>query len=452
MPPSVTDGRKASWQPTLKQEEALISEAYETLYGGSRGGGKSEAGMAWMLYDIDNPRFKGLVIRRNAVDLSDWISRAKHMYIPTKAVFTANPARIVFPSGATITLGHLADANAFEHYQGHEYHKILIEELTQIASEELYLKLLSSCRSTVAGLRPQIFCTTNPGGPGAKWVKLRWRIEGTPKQSIYTIDQVSLRDRVFIPARVDDNPYLMKNDPDYVRFLDGLPDGLREQWRLGSWDDVEIKGSYYMAMYKQAKLEGRISREVAFYDPALPVFTVWDLGMKDAMSIGFFQKKDGMIKMIDFYEKSNEGLPHFIKVLKEKPYIYKEHFAPHDIEVREQTTGKTRRETAVKLGLEFTVIPKMGLNDRIDSARLVWSRMWINEVKCEDFCDKIKFYRKEWDEKNLCFKDKPLHDYTSNAADMFSYMSLVEEQFINPQEENIWEQPDYEPMFPGIGI
>ena len=452
MPKSVTDGRKASWQPTLKQEEALVSEAYETLYGGSRGGGKSEAGMAWMLYDVNHPRFKGLVIRRNAVDLSDWISRAKVMYIPTKAVFTSNPARIVFPSGATITLGHLADANAFEHYQGHEYHRILIEELTQIPSEELYMKLLSSCRSTVPELRAQIFCTTNPGGPGARWVKQRWRLEGVPKQAVYTLDEASLRDRVFIPARVDDNPHLMKNDPDYVRFLDSLPDGLREQWRLGSWDEVEIKGSYYAAMVAQARKEGRISKDAATYDPTRPVFTVWDLGIRDAMSIGFFQKKDGNIKMIDFYEASNEGLPHFIKHLKDKPYVYKTHWAPHDIEVREQTTGKSRRETASKLGIEFEVVPKMVREERIESARIVWSKMWVNERTCEDFVQKIKYYRKEWDEKNLVFKEKPLHDYTSNAADMFSYMSVIEEQMLNPEEEVVWEQPEYVPTYKDIGI
>lgn len=450
MPVSQTGGRRAHWQPTPKQEEALVSSAFETLYGGSRGGGKTDAGQAWMLYDIEHPRFKGLVIRRNATDLSDWIGRAKVMYLPAKAVFTANPPRIVFPSGATIALGHLNDANSYERYQGHEYHRMLIEELTQIPSEELYIKLISSCRSTIPGLRPQIFATTNPGGPGARWVKNRWRLVGIPKESIYTIDTDSLRDRVFIPARVDDNPHLMKNDPDYVKFLDGLPDGLREQWRLGSWDDVDIKGAYYLAMVKQARAEKRIG-DVALYDPTLKVYTVWDIGVADSTAIGFFQKKDDVIRMIDYYENHSSGLPHYIKVLKDKPYIYGGHFAPHDIEVREQTTGKTRRETASGLGIEFTVIPKLPIQDRIDSARAVWSRLFINERRCDDFVEKVKAYRKEWDEKNMCFKDKPVHDYTSHAADMFSYMSVIEEQFIN-EDELVYEQTEYEPMYPAIGI
>ena len=115
---------KIHWKPTTKQAEALSKIEYEILYGGARGGGKTDVGQVFMLYDKDHPRYRGLVIRKNAGDLNDWISRAKVMYKPTGAMFVQGEIR--FPSGATIVLGHLKDENAFEKYQGHEYHKILI--------------------------------------------------------------------------------------------------------------------------------------------------------------------------------------------------------------------------------------------------------------------------------------------------------------------------------------
>ncbi len=412
------------WQPTTKQAEALSMNDFEVLYGGARGGGKTDAGQAFMLYDKDHPRYRGLVIRKNAGDLNDWISRAKIMYKPTQAEFVKGEIR--FPSGGIIVLGHLKDENAFEKYQGHEYHKMLIEELTQIPSEESYLKLISSCRSTIPELKPQVFATTNPGGRGHRWVKNRFRLNGNTNRIIRTYDEVMNRYRVFIPAKVDDNPYIMQNDPTYVKFLDSLPDGLREQWREGSWADVEIKGAYYAAMVAQARKEGRIT-DVP-YDPTIPVYTVWDLGVDDSMTIGFWQRTSETIKLIDYYENNNVGLPHYIKIIKEKQYIYAKHFAPHDIKQRELTNGKSRLDTAKSLGINFEVVPKLSKEDGIDAGRIMFSRLLIDKTKGEDFIEAIRQYRKEWDEQNLVFSNNPVHDWTSHAADMYRYTALVEKK------------------------
>jgi len=434
------------WEPTPKQEEALVRTEFEILFGGARGGGKTDAGQAWLLYDKDHPRYKALVIRKNANDLHDWMDRARHMYLPTKAIFIQN--EIKFPSGAKIVLGHLKDENAYEKYQGHEYHKTLIEELEQIPTEESYLKLISSCRSTIPELKPQVFATANPGGRGNKWIKKRFNLVGSPKKPVVTVDAITGRSRVFIPARVDDNPHIMEKDPTYVHFLNGLPDGLREAWRLGSWDDVEIKGAYYGQMLAQTKREGRI--KFVPHDPALKVHTVWDLGMDDSMTIGFWQRTSTEIRLIDYYENNNQGFPHYIKVLRDKTYIYGQHFAPFDINVKEQSTGLTRRQAAEKLGLTFEVVPSISLDDGIEKARLMFPRLLISE-KQDDFIEAIRQYRKEWDENLLKYKDKPVHDWTSHAADMFRYTALVEEKMTNDDIEP-YEQPEYEPLYKNIGL
>ena len=91
------------------QTRALQRLEFEVLYGGARGGGKTDAGLAWLLYDIGNPKYRALVIRRNADDLSDWIDRARQMYQGTGAEVVGKPAIIRFPSGAIIRTGHLKD-------------------------------------------------------------------------------------------------------------------------------------------------------------------------------------------------------------------------------------------------------------------------------------------------------------------------------------------------------
>src|SRR3990167_8114927 len=130
---------KIHWQPQPKQALALASDADEILYGGARGGGKTDAGQAWLTYDIGNSLLRALVIRRNADDLKDWIDRAQRMYQPTNAVFTGTPAEITWPSGAKARTGHLKDENAYTKYQGHEYQRILNEELSHIPREKDYL-------------------------------------------------------------------------------------------------------------------------------------------------------------------------------------------------------------------------------------------------------------------------------------------------------------------------
>jgi len=231
------ENRKIIWKAhDGPQTRVLERPEFEILYGGARGGGKTDAGIAWLLRHIDNPQYRALVIRKNAQDLSDWTDRAKEIYRDTGAVFAYRPVEITFPSGAVIRTGHLKDENAYGKYIGHEYQRMVIEELTQIPNEELYLKLISCCRSTVKGIKPQIFNTANPGNIGHAWVKERFVAPAHVGETFY--DPISKRSRIYIPAKVTDNPTLMEADPGYMRYLESLPETLRKAWLDGSWDIV----------------------------------------------------------------------------------------------------------------------------------------------------------------------------------------------------------------------
>lgn len=418
------------WRPNPGQQEyALTREENEVLYGGARGGGKTDASIAWISRWVDNPDLRFLVIRRNAADLDDWIARAKKMWTNAglQPVFAGREVR--FPSGAVGRFGHLFDDNAYERYQGHEYQKMIIEELTHIPTEDLFLKLIGSCRSTVDGLHAQIFMTTNPGNIGHEWVKRRYVDVSEPNETYVERLPSGIRTRIFIPAKVEDNPVLVEKDPQYVAYLDSLKGPQKQAWRDGSWDSFEVKGAYYTKWIQNAEQEKRIGRVPHL--PELPVHTWWDLGMGDAMSIGFFQiVSQHEWHWIDYYESEGEGIQHYIAMLNDKRrelgYDYGEHYAPHDIEVRELTRdGKTRREVAKSLGIDFSVVPKHYVADGIQAVRTRFGTLWIDKERCAEAVNHIKNYRKKYDEKHDVYLNKPVHDKSSHAADMLRYWAMT---------------------------
>lgn len=412
------------------QEEALTRAEFEIGFGGSRGGGKSECGLAWLCYDSDHPRYRALVIRKNSIDLRDWLDRAESFLRTLGVVRTGT--ELHFPQGGIIRTGHLKDDMAYSKYQGHEYQKVLIEELTQIASEINYVKLIASCRSTIPELKPQVFSSFNPDGPGFFWVRKRFGIEGIPTKPIITVDPKTGLDRVFIPSRLSDNPYLNQNGT-YRAFLDGLPDGLREAWRDGSWNDPIIEGAYYTRELQQARAEGRI--KAVAYDPALKVHTVWDLGISDSMAILFVQRTATETRVIDSYQNENFGLNHYWAMLQQKQadkgYVYGKHYAPHDANKRELGTGQTLIQTAEKMGLILEQIPMIGIDDGIQKVRLMFPRLYINEPLCEQPLNAWLNYHKEWDEQKLMFSKDAVHDWSSHYADTLRYLAVVETELKN---------------------
>jgi hypothetical protein len=188
--------------------------------------------------------------------------------------------------------------------------------------------------------------------------------------------------------------------------------------------EAAIKGAYYAKELEQARKDNRITSVP--HEKLLQVHTWWDLGVGDSTSIGFFQIYGNQWRMIDYYEASGEGLQHYINVLREKGYQYGEHFAPHDIRVRELGSGKSRLEIASELGLDFSIAPNMAVDDGINAVRMRFNTLWIDQEKCKRFIEAISQYRKEWNDKMGEYKPHPLHDWTSHAADMLRYWAVTD--------------------------
>ncbi len=180
---------------------------------------------------------------------------------------------------------------------------------------------------------------------------------------------------------------------------------------------VPIAGAYYAELIGRAYADGRVGNVP--YEPRITVDTWWDLGINDRMSIWFTQSIGNELRVIDYYESSGQGLPHYIGKLQEKGYIYGKHTAPHDIEVRELTSGKSRRDTAQSLGIRFDVAPKLPIHDGIDAVRGLFSKCWFDRTKCKEGLNALKNYRKQYDEKRKTYLNQPYHDWSSNGADAF---------------------------------
>lgn len=432
-----------------KQQEAVRQTAYEIGFGGARGPGKTFAGICWLLYDVHNPRLRALVIRRNAEDLKDWVDRATQVYcVYNNATKVGNPAEFHFPSGAVIRTGHLKDGNAYMKYQGHEYQRMLIEELTQIAREDDYMRLLASCRSTVEGLPAQIFSTFNPGGPGHDWVKKRFVVPAEAGTVFY--DPVSKRSRVFISANVYDNPHIMDHDPEYVQYLESLSPTLKKQWLEGSWEDFEVDGAIFGAEMVQVKQQGRITSVP--YDPLLPVETWWDLGRNDHNVVWFVQKVGREVRVIDYYTVQFSNLRSILYELKTREdvrgYKYGMFVFPHDINVHEYTEGRSRMESCkvfvreiwdrdMKEGIDYKIVPafKKDNTDGIDAARVLLQYCWFDEVKCADGVYNLKNYHRSRIDGTDIYSNTPAHDEHSHAATAFMYGSLVTENFVKQRQD-----------------
>lgn len=189
-----------------------------------------------------------------------------------------------------------------------------------------------------------------------------------------------------------------------------------QEWYLST--DAAIKGAYYQAELGKAKAEHRIGHVP--YDPVLPVDTWWDLGIGDSTAIWFVQSlRTGEIRVIDYYESSGEGMAHYASVLRQRGYAYGRHVGPHDIQVRELGSGRTRIETAQSLGLKFEIAPNISIDDGIHATRMILPRCWFDETKTAVGVECLRHYRKRWNASLNEFSETPVHDHFSHGADAF---------------------------------
>lgn len=185
-----------------------------------------------------------------------------------------------------------------------------------------------------------------------------------------------------------------------------------------------LVGSFYGKLLDAAERDGRI-RDVP-WEPTLPVKTSFDLGTNDTTAIWFFQQSGREVWLIDYYETSGQGLEHYAKVLREKPYAYERPFWPHDGGHMELGPGKTRKDQWASLmnGVAPMILPRLPVDDGIQAVRSLLPRCYFDRTKCADGLNALREYRKQWDDERKVFKTTPLHNWASNGSDSFRYLAM----------------------------
>ena len=222
--------------PHEKQRRFFETKARHVCYGGARGGGKSWAmRRKFVLLALRYDGLQLLLLRRTLPELTENHVRPLLTELSGAVQYNKSQREFRFPNGSRIRLGYCDLERDVYQYQGQEYDVVGLEEATHFS--EAQMQFLTTCnRSTRQDFQPRMYYTCNPGGVGHAWVKRLFvdrAYRGTERAEDYA----------FIPARITDNPTLLKADPGYVQTLMNLPPPLRKAHLEGCWD--VLAGQYF---------------------------------------------------------------------------------------------------------------------------------------------------------------------------------------------------------------
>lgn len=289
------------WAPQEGPQTALIEcPVFEVFYGGARGGGKTESSIGdWLQHaSLYGENAIGIFVRRKFKQLAEVIARTKQLFPKIGGKYNEQKAEWLMPGGARLKFVYLERDSDAEEYQGHNYTRVYVEEVTNFPSPGPINKLRATLRSG-AGVPVGMRLTGNPGGPGHNWVKARY-IDPNPlgfkiinEECEVEIDNVvrtvSL-DRVFIPSKLGDNMLLLRNDPTYVlRLRQSGSEALVKAWLEGNWDIVD--GAYFADL--DEALHGRPADLIRFAPPSTVRFRSFDWGSAKPFSVGWWAICDG---------------------------------------------------------------------------------------------------------------------------------------------------------------
>lgn len=330
-------------KPQPKQKEFMMATVKYVAFGGARGGGKS-----WSVREkakrlaLKWAGIKILIIRKTYTDLRDNHILPLQAELPRElAPYKEVDKAFTFLNGSRIKCSYFAnDADALQ-YQGQEYDVIFLEEATQFT--ESVFNVLKACLRGANTFPKRMYLTCNPDGVGFMWVKrLFVSREYLPGENP--------DEYMFIQSLVDDNEILMKNNPDYVKQLDSLPEGMRERWRYGSWDVAE--GQYFNEFNRRTHvcepfhIPGEWRRYRAF-----------DYGL-DRLAC-YWIAVNSERRFFVYKELCESNLPISVAAKKILEYTNEDEdiyvtLAPPDMWSRSQETGKSKAQLFYEAGLTLT--------------------------------------------------------------------------------------------------
>lgn len=315
------------WKPTKKQLEFLkAGRIFEVAYLGGAGSGKSSVLLIDALRQMNEPEALAVVFRRTSPELRQLIEYSQQLYKPLGGIFRQQASTWVFPSGGKIIFSHMEQNKDKWKWDGVQITAgVYFDEITHF-EEDMYLYLHSRCRTTNPRLIPRVRCSGSPVGQHLDWVRKRFISKGPYK--IHK-DNNSNLSRLYIPATLDDNPYLLKFDPNYEDRLRMQGEGLFQALRYGDFSQVE--GVAFPEITQQHLIDSYTPEPndliIRGFDWGFtaPFATVWlaensekDLivfkeyvGTKDGTNKGLMMGADEVARVISQIEKTNNINTHY---------------------------------------------------------------------------------------------------------------------------------------------
>lgn len=346
--------QKLKFEFTKRQGAFFEADADEILYGGAAGGGKSFGQfLDAVAYAGKYPGSKQIIFRRTFPELERSMIRTFEANLP-KELFKYNSSKHtgIFDNGSIIDFGYIDSERDLKNYQSAEYDVIRFDELTHF-TEEMYIYMLSRLRGTTPFPR-SVKSSTNPGGVGHTWVKKRFIDPMPPNQKtdFYDKDGEYLGSRIFLPAKVQDNDFLMEQNPAYIRNLKNLSGQQQKALLYGEWDLFD--GQYFDQFDRNIHVveplfdRSKIPNDWEFYisldyglDMLAPLLIGVAPGNRFYVVDEFYdgsQHPDGDHKGLIVSDAAKE-------ILKlEKGFNVRRRFAPPDLWGRSKETGKSIAE------------------------------------------------------------------------------------------------------------
>lgn len=338
---------KCKLKVTNRQKSFIDATESEVLFGGAAGGGKSYGQLVdALLYAMKYPNSKQLILRRTLPELEKSLIRTSLSLYP-KEVYSYHASSHTgrFANGSLIDFGYCATENDVYQYQSAEYDVIRFDELTHF-TEGQYVYLLSRLRGAV-DIPRQVKSSTNPGGIGHAWVKARF-IDPAPAGTPF-VGRDGLR-RVFLPARIEDNTFLMRADPMYKKRLSALPEREKRALLYGEWDIFD--GQYF------PEFSRRLHVAEPFTIPASwRKYRTIDYGLDRLACLWIALSPEGCAYVYREYCESNLPIGKAAEAILSRTPASEEIYAtlaPPDLFSRSQETGKSKAVLFSSFGVTFT--------------------------------------------------------------------------------------------------
>lgn len=332
-------------------------------------------------------------------------------------------------------------------------HKLLKDQITELGLQSFYevqqyvIKGINGTEFTFHGLKHNIANIKSVEGTDICWVEEAQTVSKTSWDTLIpTIRKEG--SEIWISF----NPSL-EADETYQRFVVKPPTNsivVKVNWSDNPWfpdvlkqekDDLKEKDiDSYLTVWEghcKQTLDGAIyAKEVRLstseerftkvpYDTNKPVHTFWDLGRADKTAIWFAQVIGFEFRIIDYYENQGFALPHYLKVLQDRGYVYGDTWMPHDADNELLASERTIAQQARASGFKVRIVPKSAVIDGINAARTIFGKCWFDVEKCADGIQCLRNYRYDVDPDTQQFSNKPLHDWASHGADAFRYLAVA---------------------------